>query len=1791
METNAQNKKEPLLYTANGHDNDVNGSKPSNPPRNLFLQDDDACELIETEDVSFFDMVWWLLWKNYKSQCQRRKKAWLIKMLIPVVFTGVLAALRTAFNVDNYPVDYGDLTDGHYPPFNNPTAITPYSTSPAYWAPLTLCDNTTDNPAFLIAIVPSYGANPYIDRAIDQLHASWAQQQPPSNLHNQRCVDYASSLPFAEGWTVKYFNTSKEVDQYCKDNKNYGIGYNISGNISDPSQRNRPIGFGITFNEPTDDDDGIQFSYTIRFNASGGSTGVQPGQGPPQFGAKSQFPVPSTDQKNINNFNRALKDQWSSGSENYDKSSFINVQAFIDNAIIHIIANISGTNASDLSDTMTKGFFVFPSAAFATDTFWTTVQGFFVFFILISFVYPFSQIVKSLVEEKAGKIKEGLQMMGATFASFWVSWYLWFLFEFIIMAACFAFLGKWWDVFQYSDVTVIFVWMLLFCVNLVTYATLVSTIFDNPKVASLIGVFLFIIALYGGFFGLIMNGSQKTALCLLGPSCYSISLTNLAQYETSLIGLQWDNIYDEYQDFAFGTAIWMLLFDSVLYVLLTLYMDKVFPSRYGQRQSPFFICLPRFWCPKRRNMTAELHEDPQQRKYTLEEADCFEPLGSKMSLHPAISIRNLTKHFTSLTSKKVVHAVNGISMDIFSGEVFCLLGHNGAGKTTTISMLTGLIEITSGTAWIGGNNVYDGMQAIRKSLGVCPQHDVLFKRLTVREHLELFCRLKGVPSHLIRREVDRAIVSIGIQDKENEFPPNLSGGQKRKLSLGIALIGGSKIVFLDEPTSGMDPHSRRDAWELIKASSAGRTIILTTHFMDEADILSDRIAIMAQGAIECCGSSLFLKRLYGVGYSMTISVNTETAINDVRANIDDIIMGKINAAQLLSTHGSELMYRLPFSSSKVFPSMFRLIDDKKGALHIDSYGISVTTLEEVFIKVGHGQQSTEENQFKDTLRDRRESALSDETEASDNLSEIRRRSQKSLFCVHLLAMLHKKWHYTKRDKRAMLCQLVLPILFLIFGFVVVDFEAPSLYPRLKLDMTHFGQDTHQIPYNEESSSSLNPFASFWDRLPSEYGSLLALNGGDNGVAYEYEAATEDMNGSALHTYFNSLLAVSDDEPFKYISHYFPIHNATSLSVDPSRHIGVGANVSAYHSLPIAIHIATNLALKSVSNTSQISTYIEPLPTTKQQSTQSKQIEALVYSTYLSFGLAFFPVGIMYNIVYEKEKMCKLQLLISGMNSVAYWLGNCIFDIITILPSCVAAIILIYAFDATSFTGEAMLPFVLIVLLYGISIIPFTYLFSWCFSSSTRAQYITLISFIFLGFGFSLTTFIMDLFESTRDDSQTIKTIVRFSPSYCAAAAMLNLATRDLPFAGLWDQDDPPLAWPITGQLITYMACESVLYLIATLVVEYLSTIPEVNAWFGGVTNVAKETTVELDEDVDKEQHKLKSIDFSQCRDPIVIAGLRKVYKTGSVVRCRRQNNNNTVTAVKDLWFSVPCGQIFGFLGVNGAGKTTTLSMLCGKHAASEGIAYINRIPISNQIACRRMIGFCPQFDAVFDLLTAKEHLTIYGMIKGLRRREVEEEANELITKLTLSPYADKRAGTYSGGNKRKLSVAIAMIGDPPIVYLDEPSTGMDPVSRRNMWDFISQSMSGRSVILTTHSMEECEALCHRIGIMVKGQLRCLGTSQHLKERYGKGFQLDVNIKVDKQQLLAHQLNTQFDANNVAVLEKHDENIKYTISAALSLADMFEKLEQINEKIEIDGGYSLSQTSLEQIFIQMASQNE
>jgi len=266
-----------------------------------------------------------------------------------------------------------------------------------------------------------------------------------------------------------------------------------------------------------------------------------------------------------------------------------------------------------------------------------------------------------------------------------------------------------------------------------------------------------------------------------------------------------------------------------------------------------------------------------------------------------------------------------------------------------------------------------------------------------------------------------------------------------------------------------------------------------------------------------------------------------------------------------------------------------------------------------------------------------------------------------------------------------------------------------------------------------------------------------------------------------------------------------------------------------------------------------------------------------------------------------------------------------------------------------------------------------------------------------------------------------------------------------------------------------------------------------------------------------------------------------------------------------------------------------LKLLTGMFPPTEGTAWCNGFPLENQIKIRQAIGYCPQFDALHPLLTARETIKLYGMIKGLSRDEIKAATDDMLDRMTLKEYADKQCGTYSGGNKRKLSVAMALIGDPPIVFLDEPSTGMDPVSRRFMWNFISETMNGRSVILTTHSMEECEALCSRIGIMVSGQLTCLGSSQHLKSKFGKGFQIDLRMKnIGDGDRMIGEFGKIFA--QAIKMEEHEQTLKLRIvDDKFTLADVFERLNQEKETLEYES-FAVQQTSLEQVFIQMAKKD-
>jgi ATP-binding cassette, subfamily A (ABC1), member 3 len=292
---------------------------------------------------------------------------------------------------------------------------------------------------------------------------------------------------------------------------------------------------------------------------------------------------------------------------------------------------------------------------------------------------------------------------------------------------------------------------------------------------------------------------------------------------------------------------------------------------------------------------------------------------------------------------------------MFENQITVLLGHNGAGKTTTMSMLTGMLPPTVGTAVINGQDIRTGIDRVRCSLGLCPQYNILFDELTVREHIEFYSRLKGMKLSAVKTEVHKYVKTLQLDEQIDQKTKCLSGGMRRKLSVGVALCADSKVVICDEPTSGVDPAARRAIWNLLLKEKKGRTILLSTHSMDEADVLGDRIAIMAGGILKTVGSSFFLKKKFG-GSALLVCVKeagceVENTTRLLQKYIPDVVV-KANVS-------GELSYLLNDENVGIFQAMLEDLEANAYDLKLSSFGISPATMEEVFMNVGSDAVSCE----------------------------------------------------------------------------------------------------------------------------------------------------------------------------------------------------------------------------------------------------------------------------------------------------------------------------------------------------------------------------------------------------------------------------------------------------------------------------------------------------------------------------------------------------------------------------------------------------------------------------------------------------------------------------------------------------------------------------------------------------------------------------------------------------------------------------------------------------------------
>uniref|UniRef100_A0A3P9ID37 ABC transporter domain-containing protein n=1 Tax=Oryzias latipes TaxID=8090 RepID=A0A3P9ID37_ORYLA len=560
----------------------------------------------------------------------------------------------------------------------------------------------------------------------------------------------------------------------------------------------------------------------------------------------------------------------------------------------------------------------------------------------------------------------------------------------------------------------------------------------------------------------------------------------------------------------------------------------------------------------------------------------------------------------------------------------------------------------------------------------------------------------------------------------------------------------------------------------------------------------------------------------------------------------------------------------------------------------------------------------------------------------------------------------------------------------------------------------------------------------------------------------------------------------------------------------------------------------------------IMSFNHPLNLTKEQLSQvalvTTSVDVLV-SICVIFAMSFVPASFVVFLIQERVNKAKHMQFISGVQPLLYWTANFLWDMV-----------LNYLFSAPSW-----------------SITPLMYPASFFFTIPSTAYVVLTSVNILIGINGSISTFVMELFGDHVSPriNDILKNVLLIFPHFCLGRGLIDMVKNQAMADALErfgeNRFRSPLEWDMVGKNLFAMAVEGVVFFIITLLIQYKFCIkPSKLTKMGSLG--------EEDEDVARERQRI--VQGLGQGDILELRQLTKVFK-------RKQK-----PAVDRLCVGIPPGECFGLLGVNGAGKTTTFKMLTGDTMVTSGEAFLAGKSILREIdEVHQNMGYCPQFDAINELLTGREHLELYAVLRGVPGNEVAEWG---IRKLSLLKYADKRAGSYSGGNMRKLSTAISLIGAPPVVFLDEPTTGMDPKARRALWNCIhSVIKQGRSIVLTSHSMEECEALCTRMAIMVNGRFRCLGSVHPelrlcLSFRFGDGYTIILRVAGPDPDLLPVMKFIESELSGSTLKEKHRNMLQYQLPSSLtSLAHIFSILAKNKDTLRIED-YSVTQTTLDQV---------
>ncbi|PHH73257.1 hypothetical protein CDD80_3927 [Ophiocordyceps camponoti-rufipedis] len=1152
-------------------------------------------------------------------------------------------------------------------------------------------------------------------------------------------------------------------------------------------------------------------------------------------------------------------------------------------------------------------------------------------------------------------------------------------------------------IFIHTSIVMVVVLQLLAGLALVSMAILIASFFSRAQLSSSSATLAtLILAILAQSLTSPRTTTVSVLSALFAPCNYVYFVTLMARFErdnrpTSLL----DEAPRNSPWSVPGLALWLLLgMQIICYPLLAAWVER---WRFGTPADG-----RRYGRPK-----PEADEDE-----TAVQLD-----GLTKVYYPALLPR-LASYLRCGRAAEPVVAVNGLSLSCRRGQIVTLLGANGSGKSTTLDAIAGLHQPT------GGSIVVDG------GLGIAPQKNVLWDDVTVQDHLEIFGRLKSPAQPPTAQETADLVRAIDLWPKRDALAKTLSGGQKRKLQLGMMLAGGSSVCCVDEVSSGLDPISRRKIWDILLAERGRRTLIVTTHFLDEADLLADHMAVLSRGTLRAAGSSVELKERFGGGYHVRVPAGSGPEVDGV---------GRKEAPDGTT-------YAAP--TSDLAARVIRKLEDAG----IGDYHFSSPTIEDVFLRLAE-EVAVDETTTNTTTAITDKALPARPLELMDGTPIGNGRQ--------MMVLLRKRATVFKRNWLLYLVAFLLPI---------AAAAMTTMYARGRGAPVCGPPDgkTVQDALGQMRKSDYRPMLAVGpaSRLnESDLAQVLMPMLAEVRQRHGPEGGGTDVSRSQLlwaHTY--------DDFGSMVRDRFRNLTAGVWLGADDETR----PTVAWLANKAVTVPLLAQQLLDSLQNRPPTTVLASWLPFDVPFDPGVGAVLNLV--VYMGLALIFFPA--FFGLYPSGERVSGVRALqySNGVRPLPLWAAYAMFDMSVVLPASALATALWAALAAGSWYHVG---YVFVVLaLYGLASTELAYLISlWAPSQLASFAWMTSLQAVFfLGYLMAYVCVLTYVSVDRVDNTLLIAHFVLAAVApICSVVRSLFIVTNL--FSTACDGRQPS---PNPGGLLLYGG--PILYLVIQIVVFFGLLL-----WFdssgprGLVSPHRRVRRGSLASNVDQDEAVVSP------------AGL-------SVRNLTKSFGRNT--AVDNVSFDVARGEVFALLGPNGAGKSTTMALIRGDERPSRGGGDVMVGPVSvtrRRAAARALLGVCPQADALDSCMTVREHLDFYARVRGVP--DAHHNVEEVIRAVGLQALSQRMATALSGGNKRKLNLAIALMGNPAVVLLDEPSSGLDAAAKRVLWPVLASTAAGRSILLTTHSMEEADALAARAGILSRRML-AVGSLDELRQRAG-----------------------------------------------------------------------------------------